>query len=249
MGECTEDRFDTYEWIKSGSNVVIQTAPGGTNGAESFQIPASLTPGTYELTVQNNLGKTGTTYSLAAFTVTATTTITSTPISTVLSGKPKILHFKPVVLIAGSQFTEIGSYTITAPSSEGVTLNSVTLQAGQNASSLQNMFVSVMTAANSGGQGGTVVATPTSNGTYVFPANGVISIPAGQSYAINVLANIANAVSPGAQKHDGPHRLFRDWSGELYDLHLSFGNWSDDDIYDGDDKFFCSASFSHSLNI
>lgn len=198
VGECTEDRFDTYEWIESGSNVAIQTAPGGTNGAETFQIPASLTPGTYELTVQNNLGKTGTTYSLAAFTVTATTNITSTPISTVLSVAQNP-SFQAGSFIAGSQFTEIGSYTITAPSSEGVTLNSVTLQAGQNASSLQNMFVSVMTAANSGGQGGTVVATPTNNGTYVFPANGVISIPAGQSYAINVLANIANAVSLGAQ--------------------------------------------------
>jgi len=45
VGECTEDRFDTYEWIENGSNVVTQTAPGGTNGAETFQIRPPLGQG------------------------------------------------------------------------------------------------------------------------------------------------------------------------------------------------------------
>jgi len=86
-------------------------------------------------------------------------------------------------VIAGFTGQRIGSYIFSAPSSEGINVNTITLGAGASASAFQNLKLMV-----NGTQFGVTQGVLTNAGTYAFSAS-PISIPAGGSVVVSVYAD------------------------------------------------------------
>ncbi len=98
--------------------------------------------------------------------------------------------FWPGSFLAGINNIKIGSYIVKAPSSEGIRINTITVGAGQNASSFQNIRVMV-----GGQQFGITQPVLVNNGTYAF--TGTLVIPAGGMAIVDAYADVLPSGQPG----------------------------------------------------
>ena len=97
-------------------------------------------------------------------------------------------------ILAGSVATKIGSYVLTNPSTETVLVNTIGVQAGQNAGLLQNLKLSI-----GGTLFGTTQTTLTNNGMYVFSSGyPFVSIQPNGSLTVDVLADVSGAAPAGS---------------------------------------------------
>ncbi len=86
---------------------------------------------------------------------------------------------------------KIGSYVLTASSADGVTVSSLNILMGANATSTQNVMVQV-----NGTQFGSTLAIPVASTVYSFSGSPFM-VPAGQSVTVDVWATISSQASAG----------------------------------------------------
>lgn len=111
---CTEDRFNQLVFLQNGT--VVSSNIAGYYGStshpqsnyEAIQIPTTLSPGVYQLAMQNCLGKGCRNNNLATFTVVAQNQMTAPAIISV--SPSSINDLTTMVTIHGSGFTQNDNY-------------------------------------------------------------------------------------------------------------------------------------------
>jgi hypothetical protein len=106
-----------------------------------------------------------------------------TPVSSVLVTQNTGLPSASIT--AGSVSQMIGSYILSASNTEGVVINTISINAGQNATIFQNLRLMV-----NGTQFGTTQPILSNNAVYAF-SGPAITIPAGMSLTLNVYADVS----------------------------------------------------------
>lgn len=117
------------------------------------------------------------------FSVVPPAATSTTPSSTVLRVTQRSV-LPSGTITPGSAFQPIGSYWVYAPSNEGVSFNTFTLNAGQNASEFQNLKLYV-----GASPFGSIQATVGNGGVYTFTGTPV-TIPAGSYTEVDVYADV-----------------------------------------------------------
>jgi len=196
-GQCTQDRYNTFEWVQSGSNVVTPTSPVSARsdgGAEAFKTPTTFTAGTYELVAVNSQAATAViTNQLGSFTVTSGLQ----PSASLTVSPSKISGEDSAPVTPGEGGVDLLNVDLTAGASSNVTVNTVNLSCGGYActSGVTNLRLEEVVV---NGQGISAVTwTGSASNPQVFTPN--LVIPAGETVTLAVYADIPASAPVGQQ--------------------------------------------------
>lgn len=194
--------------VDMGTGAVLQTLTSNlpqSSWWDSFQVPITIAPGaTRVLSLRADMANANFTLSpkteaIVADFVTGAPMVSGNSLTFTSPGSQVGSVLKTAqrsvlssgTITPGSTFQLIGSYWVYAPSTEGVSFKTFSLNVGQNASIFQNLKLDVGAV-----QFGNTWATPGNNGVYTFNGNTVV-LPAGSYTEVDVFADVLSNAQPG----------------------------------------------------